>query len=407
MRLVRLPWPVRLIRLVRLGGLRRLPRGRSRRTPAAMLGTSALVTCVGLTGCTGNHGSTGSGGTGPAGTASGSSSSLPATATPDAPAQSTSAAASPTTTGRAFTVASDVVVPQSSTGLVVAAEAPDGTVFGATSGSDVVWVVTRAGQPGIAEHAATGVDAVAADANFLYVAAGDQVVAYSRVNGDVVRQWPLPVNTGFHVRSLTLTGSRLWADIAVDGSSVTNAPPDTLVEINPSFTGLLRHESVPFGTDVAGGPLGLYYVVDSKTIVAQFDSGATRSVPVNDPVNLQLSGPLAIQAVAVVGAQLLVRHDAGQGLDSQIVVYNAETVGGRTRQVSFEADASIVVMSSGPVEMVSDGSQCGGTGSCVYDFTLGHGKEGSGTPVPPGILLGPSPTIVAVEGTAVHVITYK
>lgn len=286
-------------------------------------------------------------------------------------------------------------MPLNSTGLTLQAEAPDGTVFVGTPGGDVLWTAKLGAAPAVAEHVPGGVDALAADATYLYVASGHTVYAYARSTGDLVHQWTLPASKD-SVLSLVPTGSRLWVRMGLQASDPPANATATLVELNKAGGGPLRQQTVPWTTDLVGGPTGLYYVVSSKTLVEQTDAGTTKSAPVNDPVNLELSGAYAIQAEAVDGNKLLVVHFAGQGLDAVLHTYDASTLVGPADATPYSAAAFLAVNDGSLVTLENEGD-CGGGQVCLAKVILGKGIAANSVAVAPGALLGPQPVVVSAE----------
>ena len=80
---------------------------------------------------------------------------------------------------------------------VTAAESPDGAVFAAPQDPTnpapaIAWVIDGNGPAAIAEHVATGIAALAADANNFYAATYSTVYAYDRASGNQNGQWNMP-----------------------------------------------------------------------------------------------------------------------------------------------------------------------------------------------------------------------
>ena len=278
-----------------------------------------------------------------------------------APAGATSATAVPAAAGSnalptpgptgALQIFADVPIKgafaSAETGLTVA-QAPDGAIFvaGKVASPQVIWVVDGARAAGIAEHVQGPVTALAADAANLYVGVGQTVAAYSRTTGNVVRTW----HTGLPgtLTQLVVAGARVWGLSTPSGDNSPGAP-NGLIELDPSSSTPVR--TVSDFADVfsmAAGPSGIYYVTkQSSELVEQTNAGATITAPTDQQVNLQLSGPSAIQAVAVVGGQVIAQHDAGQGLDAQLNTYDATTLVGPTEQTTFAANEPLAVTASG------------------------------------------------------------
>jgi hypothetical protein len=265
----------------------------------------------------------------------------------------------PSTTGPLHVVLHDPFpVTYSANLFPIGAEAPDGTVFAtfvpnrsmdqqtgypqAPAGS-AVYVVDGDQPVQVAEHPSIPVAALAADNTDLYVGGGNQIVAYSRTTGSITTTW----NVAQPVRLLAASAGRLWAVLGgLSGGQV--------IEINPSTASVIT-----VGTDtanvtsVAAGPQGIYYVESGgATIVHISPDGTRQQAPTNQTVNAQLSGPGAVQAISVIGGQLFLIHDAGQGLDSSSQTYNASTLAGPQTNAPGTADSNRAISSlAGPVDL--------------------------------------------------------
>lgn len=267
----------------------------------------------------------------------------------------------PSTTGPLHVVLHDPFpVTYSANLFPIGAEAPDGTVFAtfvpnrsmdqqtgypqAPAGS-AVYVVDGDQPVQVAEHPSIPVAALAADNTDLYVGGGNQIVAYSRTTGGIVEIW----NVAQPVRLLAASAGRLWAILGgLTGGQV--------IEINPGTASVTT-----VGTDtanvtsVAAGPQGIYYVESGgATIVHISPDGTRQQAPTNQTVNAQLSGPGAVQAISVIGGQLFLIHDAGQGLDSSSQTYNASTLAGPLTNAPGTADSNRAISSlAGPVDLMN------------------------------------------------------
>jgi hypothetical protein len=284
---------------------------------------------------------------------------------------------------------------------VIAAEAPDGSVFAAfgsqqsgspaTTPGAAVYVVDGNQAAAVAEHPQIAVTAIAADDTYLYVGGGTQIIEYSRATGAVTRTWPLTLP----VRLMTAAAGRLWAVLG------GTAGPGRVVEISPQAATV-----VTVGTDtanvldIAAGPLGLYYVPSGgATIVHVGLTGQRQEAPTHQTVNEQLSGPSAIQAISVIGGTLLVIHDAGQGLDSTAQTYDASTLAGPQANVPGTAGSNHAIDSlGGPVDLVHAGSLACSGDSCVgrYDPATGTVTDAVTFPASArlGLLVGPYPAVI-------------
>jgi hypothetical protein len=282
---------------------------------------------------------------------------------------------------------------------VISTEAPDGSVFaifGPTQAGDVVvpsagsavYVVDGDQSVQVAEHPAIPVAALAADDTYLYVGGGDQIVAYSRATGGIAQTW----NVAQPVRLMAASAGRLWAVLGgLTGGQV--------VEISPGSGGVTT-----VGTDtanvesVAAGPQGIYYVESGGGTIVHISPDGTRQVaPTNQAVNMELSGSAAIQAISVIGDQLLLIYDAGQGLDSSSLTYNASTLAGPLTNAPGRADSNHAISSlAGPVDLVIAENEA--DSSYVGRYNLSTGAVTDTVIYPPvtrgiGPLLGPYPAV--------------
>jgi hypothetical protein len=286
---------------------------------------------------------------------------------------------------------------------VIGTEAPDGSVFAAfgpeqagaavvaPSGS-AVYVVDGDQPAQVAEHPTIPVTALAADGTYLYVGGGNQVVAYSRATGALAQTW----NVAQPVRLMAASAGVLWAVLGgLTGGQV--------VEINPSTGSMTTVGTDTANVDsIAAGPQGIYYVESGgATIVHISPDGTRQQAPTNQTVNLQLSGPAAIQAISVIGDQVLVVHDAGQGLDSSAQTYNASTLAGPQSNAPGTAGSNHAIDSlAGPVDLVIGETNSPGVGrfnlstGAVTDMVT-YGANGKGL----GPLLGPYPAVFVFPPT--------
>lgn len=372
--------------------------------PVALASTIVLAGTVVLlaAGCSAGS-STHSAAAGGAGTPASAPGSVPASA---ASATATAPLAVPTpsapsTSGQLRVLLHEDFPVQSSDSVgVIAAEAPDGSVFAtfgsqqsgfpATTPGTAVYVVDGDQQVQVAEHPQIPVTALAADETYLYAGGGTQIIEYSRATGAVVRTWTLAMP----VRLMTVAAGRLWA---VLGST---SGPGQIAEVNPDASTMTT-----VGTDaedvldVAAGPLGLYYVpAGGTTIVHVSATGQRQEAPTHLTVNAQLSGAGAVQAISVIGGQLLLVANAGQGLDSVSRTYDAATLAGPQTQAPGTAGSNHAIDSlAGPVDL-SQGGSLACSAACVGRYNLSSGAVTDAVRYPSGvrlgILLGPYPAVV-------------
>jgi hypothetical protein len=301
---------------------------------------------------------------------------------------------------------------------LVAAQGPDGAVFvagvaPATTQPQVIWVVDGVQPAAVAEHVTGPVTALAADTANLYAGIGQSVYAYSRTTGALVHRWSAGALPG-SVTQLAIAGDRLWGLLTESDDGPTGAPGG-LVEIDPTSTSTVRTISGITGVfSFAPGSAGVYYVTkQSSQLVEQTNNGDTVTVPTHQSVNLQLSGPSAIQAVAVVGSWVVLQHDAGQGLDAVLNTYDAGSLAGPSLSIPFSAAEQLVSTPSGlfVIGNPDTGVCAGGQQTCVRRFSLSGGSGGKvGDPIPlpndtlATTLIGPYPTVVLGAGSDLHVL---
>lgn len=330
------------------------------------------------------------------GSVSASAASATATAALAVPAPS-----APSTSGQLRVLLHEDFPVQSSDSIgVIAAEAPDGTVFAtfgsqqsgfpATTPGTAVYVVDGDRQPQVAEHPEIPVTALAADDTYLYAGGGSQIIEYSRATGAVVRTWSLAMP----VRLMTVAAGRLWAVLG----SISG--PGQIAEMNPDASTVTTVGSDAADVlDVAAGPLGLYYVpAGGTTIVHISATGQRQEAPTHLSVNAQLSGAGAVQAISVIGGQLLLVANAGQGLDSVSRTYNSATLAGPHTQAPGTAGSNHAIDSlGGPVDL-SQGGSLGCPAACVGRYNLSTGAVTDSVTYPSGVrlgpLLGPYPAVI-------------
>jgi hypothetical protein len=152
--------------------------------------------------------------------------------------------------------------------------------------------------------------------------------------------------------------------------------------------------------DVAAGPLGLYYVESGgATIVRVNPNGTHLQAATNQTVNQQLSGPGAIQAISVLGDQLFVTHNAGQGDDSSSQTYNSTTLAGPLTNAPGTAESNQAIDTlAGPMDLSAPvASACSGQ-NCVGRYNVATGAVTDAVTYPQstrlGPLLGPYPAVI-------------
>jgi hypothetical protein len=353
------------------------------------------------------------------GSGSTASTTTPASAKPSASASpsssptavNVSAPPAPSASGKLRVRLRDAFPVQSSAFMTaIATEAPDGSVFAAFTTQQngtpsapagaAVYVVDGDGPVQVAEHPPIPVTALAADSTYLYVGGGNKIVEYARATGSVARTLTLALP----VRLMTASAGKLWAVLG----SLTGS--GQVVEISPGSGAVTTVGTDTANVvDVAAGPLGLYYVESGgATIVRVNPNGTHLEASTNQTVNQQLSGPAAVQAISVLGSQLFVIHDAGQGMDSSSQTYDATTLAGPQNNAPGVAGSNHAVDTlAGAMDASGqDGSACSGK-ACVGRYNVATGAVTDAVTFPQsthlGPLLGPYPTVI-VFPTSGHVV---
>jgi hypothetical protein len=363
---------------------------------AALVSAAALV----VAGC--STGGQGSGTTASTTSPASAKASASASASSSPTAVNLAAPPAPSTSGRLRVRLRDAFPVQSSAFLTaIATEAPDGSVFAAFSSQSngtpvapagtAVYVVDGDGPVQVAEHPPIPVAALAADQTYLYVGGDKQIIEYARATGSIART----VTLALPVRLMAVAAGKLWAVLG----SLTGA--GQVVEISPgSGTVTTVGTDAANVVDVAAGPLGLYYVESGGATIVRVNPNGTRlEASTNQTVNQQLSGPAAIQAISVIGSQLFVIHDAGQGMDSSSQTYDATTLAGPQANASGIAGSNHAVGTlAGPMDVSApDGSGCSGKG-CAGRYNLATGAITDAVTYPQsthlGPLLGPYPAVI-------------
>jgi hypothetical protein len=364
---------------------------------AALAGSAALLAA----GCSaGSHGAGATGAT--AGATSQASVRSSASASASAGPVNLPAPPAPSASGQLHVRLRDVYPVQSNAFLaVIAAEAPDGSVFTAftpqQAGAPVaprgtaVYVVDDNDPVAVAEHPPIPVAALAADDTYLYVGGGNEIIEYARATGSIART----VTLAQPVRLMAAAAGQLWAVLG----SVSG--PGRVVEISPgSGTVTTVGTDTANVLDLAAGPLGIYYVESGGATIVRISPNGTRLESAsNQTVNEELSGPAAVQAISVIGGQLLVIHNAGQGMDSSSQTYDAATLAGPDSDAPGVAGSNQAVGSlAGPVDRSGPGAlACSGQG-CVGRYDIATGAVTDAVTYPQsarlGPLLGPYPAVV-------------
>ena len=312
----------------------------------------------------------------------------------------------PVSTTGALQVGAPIALPFSAD-RVTAAESPDGAVFAApqdpTSPSpSIAWVVDGNGPALIAEHVATGIAALAADATNFYAATYSNVFAYNRATGNQDGQWTTPT-----VHATNSSNDDLVSLAAAGGSvfvSVTRGNTVSVYRIDPSSSAAPRL-LVRGLSDAIGSDGSVFYERADHALVALRPNGATEVGPMLADKPNGLGGGVQYLDV-IAGGAVWVSEPAGQGLDASYTTYDAatlHTLGSYNGSVS----STVVDSAAGALELASAGSNAAcpqaspsTPTSCVFRIT----PQGAATD-PAGVgaavtLLGPGPAVIASDTTS-------
>lgn len=324
----------------------------------------------------------------------------------------TTSQATPTTlpvpaTSGPLSISATVDVPIPANVQITGTEAPNGAVFVSQESHDssvttVVWVVDPAGPAEVAEHVNGGVSALAADPTNLYVVADDSVIGYTRSTGNQMGQWKLPT-----IETANTSNADLVSMGAADGQVVvmiTHGNLQDVYRINPNSTA--KAKMIAQGTSAAIGPDGsVYYERSDDHLVKLTVAGVTTVGPVLASTPNGEGGGIAGVA-AVAGGLVWVSQPAGQGLDTQLIPYDAGTLhamGTYTGSVTEQ----IVDTSAGPLVLVGpDGpgncpqGNLAVSTSCVFRISPSAVLSDPTTVGQADELLGPEPAVITTAGAS-------
>jgi hypothetical protein len=287
---------------------------------------------------------------------------------------------------------------------VTAAESPDGAVFAAPQDPTnpapaIAWVVDGNGPAAIAEHVATGIAALAADANNFYAATYSTVFAFNRASGNQDGQWNMPT-----VNAANSSDSNLVALATGGGNvyvSVTQGNTTSVYRINPGSSAA-PHLVVRGLGDAIGSDGTIYYERSDHHLVALDPNGKATVGPALADAPNGLGGGVQYVDVVAAGA-VWVSEPAGQGLDATYTTYDAATLA-KAGTYSGSVTSTVVDTAAGPLvlEPAGSSSACPSTStpvSCVQRVT----EQGT-TSDPVGVgaavtLIGPGPAVIASDTT--------
>lgn len=298
-------------------------------------------------------------------------------------------------------VASDQLVPHAKgTANIVAGEAPDGAVFLAvrlSASTDAIEVATGSHAPKVVTDVPGGTVAIAASHSLFFVAGRTALSGFRRSSGAVTRTWSVRVPKSFGLAGgpMVYGDGRLWAvRLTSKGREV--------VEINPSSATITTVGSGHNVENLAVGPRGVYFVQSGgHTLVRVAANGTHVTAPTHETVNEHLSGPAAVQPIAVSGKTLLVAHDFGQGEDAELIRYNAASLA-KLSEVSTNLFHTDIVPTVDGNLLLFNGT-VGGCSTpahpvCVAEISTTTAKTSHGRQLPAGqalsALVGPHPAVV-------------
>ncbi|HEX4176136.1 MAG TPA: hypothetical protein VHY81_09480 [Acidimicrobiales bacterium] len=287
---------------------------------------------------------------------------------------------------------------------VTASESPDGAVFAAPQDPTnpapaIAWVIDGNGPAAIAEHVATGIAALAADANNFYAATYSTVYAYDRASGNQNGQWNMP-----KVKATNSSDADLVALATGGGSlyvSVTQGNTTSVYRITPTSSAA-PHLVVRGLGDAIGSDGTIYYERTDHHLAALSPGGTTTVGPaLADAPNGEGGG---VQYVEVVAAGAVwVSEPAGQGLDAAYTTYDTQSLA-RVGQYSGSVTSSVVDSASGPLVLQpSAGSPaCAAAqppAACVLRIDQ-HGTTSDPVNVGAAVtLIGPQPAVIVSDTT--------
>jgi hypothetical protein len=287
---------------------------------------------------------------------------------------------------------------------VTAAESPDGAVFAAPQDPTnpapaIAWVVDGNGPAAIAEHVATGIAALAADANNFYAATYSTLFSYDRASGNQNGQWNMP-----KVNATNSSDAGLVALAAGGGNlyvSVTQGNTTSVYRVTPTSSAA-PHLVVRGLGDAVGSDGTIYYERTDHHLVSLRPDGKTTVGPALAATPNGVGGGVQYVEVVAAGA-VWVSEPAGQGLDAAYTTYDTQSLA-RVGQYNGSVTSSVVDTASGPLVLQPSaaGPACPGAqppAACVLRIDQ-HGTTTDPAIVGPAvILIGPQPAVIVSDTT--------
>jgi hypothetical protein len=287
---------------------------------------------------------------------------------------------------------------------VTATESADGAVFAAPQdptnpAPSIAWVVDGNGPAAIAEHVATGIAALAADAKNFYAATYSTVYSYDRVSGNQNGQWNMPKINAANSSDSNLVALAPGAnDLYV---SVTQGTITSVYRITPTSSAAPRLAVRGLG-DAIGADGTVYYERTDHHLAALRPDGKTTVGPALAATPNGEGGGVQYVEVVAAGA-VWVSEPAGQGLDAAYTTYDAATLA-RVGHYNGSVTSSVVDTASGPLVLQPSAGApaCSGAqppAACVLRIDE-HGTTSDPVTVGPAVtLIGPLPAVIVSDTT--------
>jgi hypothetical protein len=293
----------------------------------------------------------------------------------------------------------------------VTAEASNGDVFIAvpkTSTTDAIEVIVGSHAPKVVATVPAGTVGIAVSPTQFFVAGRRAISSFDRTTDAFIRTWVVKVpatlggaKPGVFGGILRYGDGRLWALGSTGGGK-------EVVEINPASASITVVGSGKNVFDLAVGPRGVYFVhTGGHTLVRVAANGTKVTKPTHEAVSETLSGPAALQVIAVNGNTLLISHDAGQGLDAGLLRYNATTLARLSEAGTsvFHTDVVPTVVGDLVLFNQTTGEGCSTKAHpvCIAPISTTTAKTGPGVALPTGsalsVLHGPFPAVIVRHGS--------
>jgi hypothetical protein len=306
----------------------------------------------------------------------------------------------------ALHVASSARIPHANgTHRLVTAEASNGDVAIAvprTATTDEIEVAKGGHKPKLFATVPHGTVAMAFSNTELFVAGRHAMSSFKRSTGAFLTTWQIRVSKdqaeGAAGSAMVYGDGVIWA--VGTGESLGRQ----VFEIKPNSAGnLISAGSGKNVFSIAAGPRGVFFVESGgHTLVRVTAAGTGTLAKTHEKVSEMLSGPAAMQAIAVDGATLLVAHDYGQGLDAGIVRYNTKTLKHLSVAGTDIAHANLVPTVDGDLALIDTddtvGCAHGSTEPCVERVAPATAKVTAAVEPAHGnalsAIVGPVPTVV-------------